>query len=206
VKARRVPGLEPGGTLAENLRRIILVRLDELHGFMPQAADPAEVQALHDMRIAAKRLRYILEISEDCFGPYAATAAKRAKQVQDLVGEIHDCDETLPRVRALAAEAVDADARAVLARAAPDAEDLDPALAADAPHDGAHRGLATLLTFLAARRALLFDRFLELWTALEREGFRARLEYALDERPPTPFTSSSPEEGGVGVPSDPDLP
>jgi CHAD domain-containing protein len=36
-----------------------------------EAADPREVEALHDMRIAAKRLRYILEITEPCFGEYA---------------------------------------------------------------------------------------------------------------------------------------
>ena len=34
-----------------------------------------------------------------------------------------------------------------------------------------------------ARRALLFERFRELWRDLERQGFRARLEYAITERP-----------------------
>ena len=62
MKARRVAGLDPEGTLADNAERIVLVRLDELCSFMPRAADPDEVVALHDMRIAAKRLRYILEV------------------------------------------------------------------------------------------------------------------------------------------------
>lgn len=204
MKARKVAGLDADGTLADNLRRIVVVRSAELHGFMPQASDPAEVQALHDMRIAAKRLRYILEISAHCFGPYAEVAGKRAKEVQDLVGEIHDCDETLPRVRALLADTVEADARAVVARAAPDAEDLDAALAGDAPHAGAYRGLGTLLAFLTARRALLFDRFLSLWAVLEAEGFHDRLEAALHEAPAA-FTSSSPDVPADGVvsPEDP---
>ena len=99
MKARKVRGLEPEGTLADNAERIVRVRLDELQSFIPRALDPTEVVALHDMRIAAKRLRYVLEVTaETCFGPYAETALKRTKDLQDLLGEIHDCDVQLPRV------------------------------------------------------------------------------------------------------------
>ena len=63
MKARRVKGLDPEGPLADNAGRIVLVRLDELCSFMPRASDPEEVVALHDMRIAAKRLRYVLEVT-----------------------------------------------------------------------------------------------------------------------------------------------
>jgi hypothetical protein len=183
MKARAIKGLDPAAPLADNVERIVRVRLDELCGFVPQVLDPAEVQALHDMRIAAKRLRYILETTADaCFGTYARTAAKRAKDVQDLLGEVHDCDVTLPRVLALIEELRAADA-AVVRAAAGDAEDLDPALSARAPHAGAWRGLTTLAVHLRARRTLLFERFLQLWRELEREGFRARLEYAAGERP-----------------------
>jgi hypothetical protein len=183
VKARRVKGLDPAGPLADDAARIVRVRLDELCGFVPQALDPSEVDALHDMRIAAKRLRYILEATADaCFGPYAQTAAKRARRLQDLLGEVHDCDVTLPRVLELLDELRAADAAAVRATAG-DAEDLDPALSAAAPHAEAWRGLTTLAVHLRARRTLLFERFVELWRELEREGFRARLEYAVGERP-----------------------
>ena len=68
MKARRVKGLDPDAPLADNARadrarparRAVLVHA--------RAADPDEVVALHDMRIAAKRLRYILEITAPCFG------------------------------------------------------------------------------------------------------------------------------------------
>jgi len=53
VKARRVKRLDPSEPLGDNAERIVLVRLDELCSFMPRAADPEEVVALHDMRIAA---------------------------------------------------------------------------------------------------------------------------------------------------------
>jgi hypothetical protein len=192
VKARRVKGLDPNGPLADNAARIVAVRLAELCSFVPRALDPAQVEALHDMRIAAKRLRYVLELTGDtCFGTYAETGIRRTRELQDLLGEIHDCDVTLPRVLALIGrrrELAALEARA----AAGDAEDLDPALAAQVTQAGEWRGLEVLATHLRARRALLFERFLELWRDLEREGFRARLRYAISERPGgrTPLSSS----------------
>jgi CHAD domain-containing protein len=99
VKARKVKGLDPDGTLADNAERIVAVRLSELCSFTPRALDPGEVQALHDMRIAAKRLRYVLELAKPALGPSAAGGARTAKKLQDLLGKIHDCDVMLPRVR-----------------------------------------------------------------------------------------------------------
>jgi CHAD domain-containing protein len=181
VKARKVSGLDPEAALADNAERIVLVRLDELCGFMPKAADPDEVVALHDMRIAAKRLRYILEVTGPCFGTYAKTATRMAKDLQDLLGEIHDCDVQVPETAAFAERLLAADVGA-LHQAAAGAEDLDPALLKQVPHARDHAGLAALEAHLRARRRLLFDRFVELWGDYERKGFRARLEYAVGER------------------------
>ncbi len=182
MRARKVKGLDPAGTLGDNAERIVAARLDEVCSFVPRALDPAEVEALHDMRIAAKRLRYVLEVTEPCFGPYARQAGKRTKELQDLLGEIHDCDVLAPRVRKLIVRARTEAVAEVVVRAG-DAEDLDPAVTAGAPHHEAWRGLEALLVHLRARRELLFARFLTFWAELEREGFRARLEYAIGERP-----------------------
>ncbi|MBW3548389.1 MAG: copper transporter [Actinobacteria bacterium] len=104
MKARKVKGLDPDAPLVDNARRIVQTRLDELHRFVPEALDPARARELHDMRIAAKRLRYVLEVTAHCFGPYADTGRKRTKELQDIIGEIHDCDVLLPRVDELLAE------------------------------------------------------------------------------------------------------
>ena len=194
MKARKVKGLDPDGTLADNAERIVRVRLDELWSFMPRALDPEEVVALHDMRIAAKRLRYILEVTaEPCFGPLRQDGAQAH---QGAAGPARR-DPRLRRAAAARGRARGRAARRRRARGAragapSGAEDLDPASGAAHAHATAWRGLATLGVYLQARRELLFERFLALWIELERDGFRARLEYAARERPAS-FTSRSPD-------------
>ena len=173
MKARSVKGLDPKAPLGDNAERIVRVRLDELTSFMPKAADPKQVVALHDMRIAAKRLRYILEVTGSCFGPYASGAVKMVKELQDLLGEIHDCDVQLPEVGAFLEELVAEDVAA--AGAAP--KDL-----AKAPNRRTYAGLVALQVHLRARRNALFEQFLELWRDYERKGFAARLAFAISER------------------------
>jgi CHAD domain-containing protein len=169
VKARKVNGLDPAAPLAENAERIVRTRLDELCSFMPAAADPAAVIALHDMRIAAKRLRYVLEVTGHGFGPYATTAIKHVKELQELLGEVHDCDVQAPDAAALLEELAGADVAELAAGRA-------------APNRAAYAGLVAVGVHLRARRETLRLRFLERWEELERKGFRARLEYALTER------------------------
>jgi CHAD domain-containing protein len=198
MKARRVKGLDPAATLADNAERIVRTRLDELYSFTPQALNPKKVKALHDMRIAAKRLRYILEVTAFCFGPYAGTALKRAKELQDLLGEIHDCDEMLPRVRAAVRELHNDDVDRLVALAGDD-DDVPPELAAKVKHADAYGGLEVLAVWLESRRMLLFERFLDRWKTLERNDFRGRLERALDQRPaPGEEKTQSPQPQSDG--------
>jgi hypothetical protein len=179
VKARRVKGLELEAPLLDNARRIIATRVAELRSFAPGALD-GEEDVQHDMRIAAKRLRYVLEITGFCFGESAETARKGARELQDVLGDLHDCDVMLPRVAEHTAALRDEDAEAVRALGA-DAADLEPGLVAKAPNRTAYRGLDMLSVHLQARRALLFDRFVELWGKLERERVLKQLERATGE-------------------------
>lgn len=97
MKARPVEGLDPAAPLRPNAARIVRTRLEELRELAGPALDPAAATAQHDLRIAAKRLRYVLEITETCFGPEAKAARRAAKDLQGVLGEIHDCDVMLPR-------------------------------------------------------------------------------------------------------------
>lgn len=97
MKARRVQGLDPATPLRRNAAAIVRTRLEELRGFAAEALEPKAATAQHDMRIAAKRLRYVLEITGACFGEEAAAARKAAKNLQRVLGDVHDCDVMLPR-------------------------------------------------------------------------------------------------------------
>jgi hypothetical protein len=181
VKARRVKKLDPRQPLADNAARIVRVRLDEMRSLGARAAEPGAARAQHDMRIAAKRLRYVLEATEFCFGPPAQVARRRARDLQDALGELHDCDVMLPRVKRHLAGLRKADADVVRMWAG-DAGDLDPALAANAPHRTSYRGLDTLIVYLQARRELLFDRFQSMWREQERAGTWDTLDGAMSRR------------------------
>jgi hypothetical protein len=180
VKARSVKKLDPAGPLGENAARIVKVRTEEVLSFAPRALERGEVDAQHDMRIAAKRLRYVLELTGFCFGEPAEAARRRARELQDILGGIHDCDVMLPRVREHVESLQAEDAAAVRSRA-DEAPGLDPRLAAKAPNRTAYRGLDVLQVFLRARRDLLFERFAEFWREQEAERTWANLERAADE-------------------------
>jgi CHAD domain len=178
VKPRPVKKLDPSRSLGENAARIVKVRLDEIRAFAPKALDGNE-KAQHDMRIAAKRLRYVLEVTGFCFGKPADTARRRARDLQDILGEIHDCDVMLPRVRRHLEEIQKRDAGSVRAKAK-GSPDLDPRLASRAPHRTAYRGLDVLAVYLQARRQLLDDRFAAFWKRQEERRTWDRLERAVE--------------------------
>ncbi len=190
MKARKVKRLDPEGSLSDNARRIVAVRLDELLSFAPKALGGEEVEALHDMRIAAKRLRYVLEITEPALGPSARGGARTAKRLQDLLGEIHDCDVMLPRVRTHIHRLRSEDAERVRQAAGARAKDLGPSAARGAPNRGRYRGLEAFAAYLSARRGILFDRFVREWEALEAGGFATHL---MDELSPDPPDPAGPE-------------
>jgi hypothetical protein len=175
VKARKVKGLDPAGPLADNARRIVATRVDELYSFDPHG-DP---ETLHNMRIAAKRLRYVLELTGPALGDAAAKGAGEAKEIQTLLGELHDCDEMLALVAAQTATLRTADAEAALALSPKGASDLPASTVRSLPNRLHYRGLETLATYFSARRDLLHRRFIRKWERLERAGFRERLLDAL---------------------------
>ncbi len=105
MKARAVQALDPAGALGPNVERIVRLRLDELRGFADAALSPDASAAQHDMRIAAKRLRYLIEIFAGCIGAEAEEARRAAKRLQSTLGDLHDCDLMLPKVEAIPAAA-----------------------------------------------------------------------------------------------------
>lgn len=179
MKAKRIKAISPAAPLSEGAARIIDVRLRELTKLAPKALRPGAGKKQHDMRIAAKRLRYVLEATGFCFGRPAEAAKRRAKELQEVLGEIHDVDVMLPRLRDHRRAMREQDAEAVRRRSPPDAKDLDPGLAGRAPHRTSYRGLEVYEVYLLARRELLFERFVDAWRRQEKRGVWTALEKAV---------------------------
>lgn len=184
MKARTVKGLDPDGAFADDARRIVKVRVDELYALAPKALDVNRPRRLHDLRIAAKRLRYVLEIARPALGRGATDGVRTAKALQSLLGDIHDCDEMLRRIHEHAGRLRAADVEHLRRRAGRNARDLKPELARGAPGADRYRGLETLTAHLAARRQVLFARFEREWIRLEARDFRGTLLAAIE--PPSP--------------------
>ena len=154
MKARKV-NVDPDGRLDESLRAILAVRLDELYSF-----DPDEPAERHDLRIAAKRVRYILEAAEPVFGESATRGLKTMKQLQDLLGDIHDCDELLPLLDEHVGKLRSEDAAA-----AADGRPL--------PNRRKYRGLEALRAHTIAEREQLLKRLPRKWAKVETDVTRS---------------------------------
>ena len=71
---------------------IILTRFAELRNLSKSLYHPLEPEPLHRMRIAAKRLRYAIELFAQCWGEQLTPFAQEISELQTSLGELHDCD------------------------------------------------------------------------------------------------------------------
>ena len=86
----------------------VLARLKDRAGELATALDNAgtlyAAEPLHHVRIATKKLRYVLELTRPAAGVSAGREARIAKEAQARLGEIHDLQVLQARVQAVASE------------------------------------------------------------------------------------------------------
>jgi hypothetical protein len=99
AKARPVVGLSAQAPVGKNARIMARARLEDLYAWSEFADEPYRVKELHDLRIAAKRLRYTLEIFEDFLPDFCKDAVKELAQLQDELGDLHDSDVMIALLR-----------------------------------------------------------------------------------------------------------
>jgi CHAD domain-containing protein len=170
AKALPVFAVQPQGLLIDNAPLILHTRLEEMVRWSAMIGDPARVEELHNMRIAAKRLRYTLEIFAPCYpGREYKWLYDQVKSVQEQIGEIHDADVRGPLFENF--NAVHANKRPEI-----------------------RVGLDRLARDEAQTRARLYRKFLTFWTKIQRQNFRQRFLQCLAVSQPLSPDEETPNE------------
>jgi len=177
-KAWPVAGIDPEGTLAANARRILAVRIAEYYAYAPIVADDSAIEELHALRIAAKRLRYTLELFRAVFGDSGERQIERVRDVQELLGQLHDHDVRIALIveelTTLSAEQTVELGRTLAAAPASSHPSITAAALRPRPDDP-RRGLLELLGRQYTSRRQTYEAFYARWRSLWEEGMRADL-------------------------------
>ena len=120
AKARDIEGLHAGMPFAEAAAATVTVRAEELFEQSENVLDTTDIERVHDMRVASRRLRAVLEIYAPCF-PKAQfkPLLREVKDLADALGERRDPDVLLDRLATLEASLPKANAPGIEAFAAP---------------------------------------------------------------------------------------
>jgi CHAD domain-containing protein len=158
AKPRSIPGLSEDDPYAAAAARVVRVRTAELAEHGAAVLDVDEIEGVHDMRVATRRLRAALEVFEPCFPRKRYRAALReVKALADALGERRDRDVTIASLREFAA-AVDQEDQpgleSLIARIRAEQADANSDLA---PYVSPERvaSLVEMLEDLAAEAAML---------------------------------------------------
>jgi CHAD domain-containing protein len=84
--------------------RTVRVRAEELFAHAEGVLDTSDIERVHDMRVASRRLRAVLEIFEPCFpkGDFK-TVLRDVKALADALGERRDPDVHIEAMEGFAA-------------------------------------------------------------------------------------------------------
>jgi CHAD domain-containing protein len=137
-------------------RSVIVRSWEELQERGAGIYRPLKSKRLHRIRIAAKRLRYALELFAACFGGGAKELARETAGFQKALGNLHDCDEWIEVCGEYFSE-----------RGAVE----DTGVGESARREAAH----WLLQHFLNKRDAHYIEALAIWRGWEREGFGSRL-------------------------------
>lgn len=114
AKARAIPGLNEDDPYAAVAARVVAIRASELAEHSAGVLDTKDIEPLHDMRVATRRLRAALEVFEPCFPRKRFRSVLReVKELADALGERRDRDVTIAALDGFCAEIGRADRRGV---------------------------------------------------------------------------------------------
>jgi hypothetical protein len=160
-----------------------MIRLEEMYSWAKYADHPYDVSGLHNLRIAAKRMRYTLEVFEDSLPEACKSIVNELSQLQDELGVVHDSDVMISLLRLCLASQ---DSGKVYEHALSQVKKLHskgkvivpPELLAKlvapatAPTDEERYGLEQLLQKRLLRREDEYNTFRQHWNQLLERDFR----------------------------------
>src|SRR5919199_1232734 len=93
AKARDIPELTPTVSFRDAAARAVEVRTDEVFEHAQGVLDTNDIERVHDMRVATRRLRAAMEIFATCFPKKEhRRLLKEVKALADALGERRDRD------------------------------------------------------------------------------------------------------------------
>jgi CHAD domain-containing protein len=120
AKARDIDGLHASMPFAEAAAATVAVRAQELFEHSENVLDMTDIERVHDMRVASRRLRAVLEIYAPCFptGQFKPLL-REVKDLADALGARRDPDVLLDRLATLETTLPKANTPGIEAFAAP---------------------------------------------------------------------------------------
>jgi CHAD domain-containing protein len=104
--ARPIPGLDGDEPFQAAAARVVSVRGEEVWEHLGRALDIEDIEGVHDMRVATRRLRAVLEIFAPCFERERVRDVLRdVKRLADALGERRDPDVHIDALEDFAAAA-----------------------------------------------------------------------------------------------------
>src|SRR5690242_8068610 len=101
AKARPIEGLQSEEPYAAAAAKVVAVRGREVADHSRNVLDTDDIERVHDMRVATRRLRAALEIFGPCFPAKAyGQALDEVKRLADALGERRDRDVAIASLEA----------------------------------------------------------------------------------------------------------
>jgi CHAD domain-containing protein len=105
AKAREIPELTADEPYRSAATRIVALRVEEVVEHSGNVLDVSDIERVHDMRVATRRLRAALEVCEPCFpGKRFKSTLAEVKEIADALGERRDRDVSIAALEGFAAE------------------------------------------------------------------------------------------------------
>lgn len=100
AKPSEIRGLSPNDPVVAAAAKIVWTRFEDMWALRTGVLNDLNVEGIHDMRVASRRLRTAMQTFRPCFpGKRYRAHYRRIREVADLLGEVRDRDVLLEELQ-----------------------------------------------------------------------------------------------------------